>query len=146
MMAIRCTALPVVVRALAAAGGTLLLAACAAPEREAPASGQTGEPPAYEYRGTTVETSPLLYEPGSIERPGAEEGRNQASEQCHNYARALIGQDRRTTHDRDTRRSGQIGSSRTFSLSRSMQQFGERGSYDRYFSRCMESSGFGPDS
>lgn len=145
MMANRCSAPLLSLRALAAAGGALLLAACAAPEREAPAA-QSGEPPAYEYRSPAVETSPLLHEPGSIGRPGAEEGRSQAAEQCHNYARALIGQDRRISHDRDARRSGQIGSSRTFALSRSMQEFGERGSYERYFSRCMESSGFGPAS
>lgn len=146
MMAPSCRALPVVVRALAVAGGVLALSACAAPERQAPASGQTGEPPAYEYRGTEAETSPLLYEPGSIERPGAADSQRQAAEQCHSYARALIGQDRRISHDRDSRRSGQIGSSRTFGLSRSMQQFSERGSYDRYFSRCMESAGFEPES
>lgn len=140
------TNLPASLRALAGVGGLLLLSACAQGATEGPSPQPAAEAPAYEYRGPTVETSPLLYEPGSIGRAsdGTGSPSAQAAEQCHTYARAIVAQDRRTTHDRDARRSGQLGSSRTFELSRSMQQFGERGTYDRFFTRCMESRGFGP--
>lgn len=135
-------------RALVVGAGLILLGSCAQRTGEETAAPSQGQPPAYEYEAPRAETSPLLYEPADGEQaPSGTSDRayRLAAEQCHNYARAIVNQDRRISHDRDARRSGQMGASRTFSLTRSMATFGERGSYDRHFSSCMEGRGFEPE-
>jgi len=132
--------------------GVLLLLAACAQQREG--EGEQSGMPAYRYdapprelsAGEAVpqETSPLIHDPRGTGRQPAgsdEDAYDAAAEQCHNYARAVVLQDRRISHDRDTGRGGEYSISRTFSLQRSMQQFGEQGSYERHFSRCMESRG-----
>lgn len=130
---------------LAVVGGLLLVSACATqPEERSVPEGT----PAYQYQAPAQETSPLIYDPGDL--GGAppigvdEETYDAAAEQCHNYARGVVLQDRRISHDRDARRSGQLGASKTFSLQRSMQDFGEQGSYERHFASCMDSRGATP--
>ena len=130
---------------LALAGGLLLLGACAQQSEERRVPEGT---PAYQYQAPAQETSPLIHGPGDLGSAPVgvdEEEYNAAAEQCHNYARGVVLQDRRISHDRDARRSGQLGSSRTFSLQRSMQDFGEQGSYERHFASCMESRGAAPE-
>lgn len=124
-----------------AIAGLLLLGACAQQVGEQPPAEGA---PAYRYAPPAAETSPLIHGPngfGASPTADAQESYDAAAEQCHNYARAVVLQDRRITHDRDTRRSGQLGSSRTFTLQRSMQDFGEQGSYERHFTSCMQSRG-----
>src|SRR5690625_55729 len=131
--------------AVTLAAGLFLLGACAPQaEERAPAAATPEEAPVHRYEAPAEETSPLIHDlgaPGSPTAGQAGESYDAAAEQCHNYARAVVLQDRRITHDRDTRRSGQLGSSRTFNLQRSMQDFGEQGSYERHFASCMESRG-----
>lgn len=126
---------------LVIAGALLLLGACAQPseERALPEDATT-----YRVPATAQETSPLIYDQGGLDEAPEnvdEEAYNAAAEQCHNYARGVVLQDRRISHDRDAGRLGQLGSSRTLSLQRSMQDFGEQGSYERHFTSCMQSRG-----
>lgn len=128
---------------LAAVGGILLLGACAQQAEERNRSDGAGTP-AYQYQAPTQETSPLIHEQGDLGNPPAgmdEEAYNAAAEQCHNYARGVVLRDRRISHDRDAGRVGQVGASKTLSLQRSMQDFGEQGSYERHFTSCMASRG-----
>src|SRR5690554_6904978 len=126
---------------LVIAGALLLLGACAQPseERALPEDATTYRAPA-----AAQETSPLIYDQGGLDEAPEnvdEEAYNATAEQCHNYARGVVLQDRRISHDRDAGRLGQLGSSRTLSLQRSMQDFGEQGSYERHFTSCMQSRG-----
>lgn len=135
----------------AALAALLALGACAqrsadAPSAE-PSAGQTpsGEvaAPSYRYDEPAQETSPLIYDDAATQpgQRGRDEGYQEANEQCDAYARAVVAQDRRIRSDRDTMRSSRLGSTPMSSLSRSMRDHGDQGSYERHFRQCMESRG-----
>ena len=124
-----------------ALAGLLALGACAQRSAEAPAG--EGAAPAYRYDEPRQETSPLIYDDSATQpgQRGRDEGYQEANEQCDAYARAVVAQDRRIRSDRDTMRSSRLGSAPMSSLSRSMRDHGEQGSYERHFRQCMESRG-----